>query len=183
MTPFNANSLRVKYSYTMAREIALASAAIKQRHYEQQQTNPAYWDEDRAAIEADGVVPDERTGVAVPVIRYAVPAMEYERGEPDTEAFNRAEQEKRDEQAAQEKAEAERVEREGAGLWDMVKAAPKAMAALVTPDSPMAQERLAICKGCENWTGSKCRKCGCFTALKVRLPSESCPIGKWSAVS
>ena len=27
----------------------------------------------------------------------------------------------------------------------------------------------------------RCRACGCFTAVKARLPHEHCPAGKWPA--
>lgn len=60
-------------------------------------------------------------------------------------------------------------------------AARKAVVAAVTPESEMSNRRLEVCRGCENWTGMTCRVCGCLTALKVRLPSEACPIGKWTA--
>lgn len=42
--------------------------------------------------------------------------------------------------------------------------------------------RLAICGECEHYTGSRCKLCKCFTAAKLRLPHEKCPIGKWSSV-
>jgi hypothetical protein len=77
----------------------------------------------------------------------------------------------------------QREPRDGTGLVALIKAAPKVAAALVrTEDPALAEKRLAICKGCEHWDGNRCRKCGCFTALKVRLKSESCPVGKWPAV-
>ncbi len=41
------------------------------------------------------------------------------------------------------------------------------------------QERLQVCRGCEYHTGLRCRVCGCFTTVKVRLPHEACPLGKW----
>jgi rubrerythrin len=63
----------------------------------------------------------------------------------------------------------------------MAMAAAKAARAVVTPESDMSRRRLEVCKTCENWTGHTCKVCGCFTALKVRLPDEACPIGKWAA--
>jgi len=177
---YNADSLQVRYSYLMARELAHASAAIRQKHYEAQQVDPTYWEADKAAQAEDGVTPDPKTGVAVPVIRMVAPGVVYERGEPDTDAANRrfqAEAAAALEQQQQEQAE---VEKNGASIMDMVKAGPKILSAMLKPsDSPMALKRLEVCKGCEHWTGSKCRKCGCFTGLKVRLPEEACPIGKW----
>ena len=74
----------------------------------------------------------------------------------------------------------QREPRDGTGLIAMVKAIPKVAAALVeSGDTDMARKRLDICKACEHWDGHRCRKCGCFAALKVRLASQACPIGKW----
>ncbi len=66
------------------------------------------------------------------------------------------------------------------GPMHYIAGAAKAVVASVTADSPMSERRLAICKGCDQWDGSRCRQCGCFTGLKVRLPAEACPIGKWA---
>jgi hypothetical protein len=178
---YNANSLRVKYSYLMARELARASAAIRQRHYEAQQSDPDYWEADKLAQANDGVTPDPTTGVAVPIIHMSAPGVVYERGEPDHEAANQRFQAEATAALEQQQREHTEVEKNGASIIDMVKAGPKIISAMLKPsDSPMALKRLEVCKGCEHWTGSKCKKCGCFTSLKVRLPSEACPIGKWS---
>jgi hypothetical protein len=67
------------------------------------------------------------------------------------------------------------------GPMHYIAGAAKAVVASVTADSPMSERRLAICKGCDQWDGSRCKQCGCFTGLKVRLPAEACPIGKWHA--
>ena len=55
----------------------------------------------------------------------------------------------------------------------------------VSSDVLIARED--ICRECPEWdpqafsaTG-KCRKCGCSTWAKLRMPAESCPLGKWSA--
>lgn len=42
-------------------------------------------------------------------------------------------------------------------------------------------ERLAICRGCDqlDQASERCFKCGCFTAMKRKLKTESCPMGKW----
>jgi hypothetical protein len=54
-------------------------------------------------------------------------------------------------------------------------------------DNDTFSNRLSICKGCEFWdeigfgkTG-KCKKCGCSTQAKLRLPNERCPLipAKW----
>jgi uncharacterized paraquat-inducible protein A len=41
------------------------------------------------------------------------------------------------------------------------------------------QARLEICKTCEFFTGKRCKRCGCFMALKTTLHEASCPVGKW----
>jgi hypothetical protein len=61
-------------------------------------------------------------------------------------------------------------------------AAPVKMTqAICEPESDMSRRRLDICRACDKWNGSTCSICGCFTALKVRLKAEACPIGKWPA--
>jgi hypothetical protein len=46
-------------------------------------------------------------------------------------------------------------------------------------------QRLDTCKGCEFWDGKalkgtgRCRKCGCSTWAKLKLPHEKCPVDKW----
>jgi hypothetical protein len=39
--------------------------------------------------------------------------------------------------------------------------------------------RMAICEGCENYAGGRCRLCGCQLHAKVLMLSEHCPISKW----
>jgi hypothetical protein len=78
-------------------------------------------------------------------------------------------------------AQAEAQQTPAHGPMHYIAGAAKAVVASVTADSPMSERRLAICKGCDQWDGSRCNQCGCFTGLKVRLPAEACPIGKWSA--
>ena len=48
-------------------------------------------------------------------------------------------------------------------------------------DKELIESRLAICNTCPwfNKNLQKCRKCGCFMALKSTLKQASCPIGKW----
>lgn len=45
----------------------------------------------------------------------------------------------------------------------------------------VSDERLVICKGCENFVEktSKCNMCGCFMEYKSLIMSASCPINKW----
>ncbi len=44
-----------------------------------------------------------------------------------------------------------------------------------------AKKRLSICQSCEFFDSlqTRCKKCGCFMALKTYLKAERCPIGKW----
>ena len=41
------------------------------------------------------------------------------------------------------------------------------------------EERLDVCRTCEQHTGLRCKVCGCFTAAKTWLRHEGCPLGKW----
>jgi hypothetical protein len=58
-------------------------------------------------------------------------------------------------------------------------------------DNQTIIDRQAICAECERGgehknsrgTPFKCLECGCYVPAKTRLASESCPIGKWSAVN
>ncbi|KKM79072.1 hypothetical protein LCGC14_1353590 [marine sediment metagenome] len=47
---------------------------------------------------------------------------------------------------------------------------------------PMTQERLAICNGCEWNCWGLCRKCFCVINVKIRVPNEKCPLGKWTKI-
>lgn len=43
-----------------------------------------------------------------------------------------------------------------------------------------AEERLNICKQCPELKAlNRCRLCGCFMGIKVRIFKSSCPAGKW----
>ena len=56
-----------------------------------------------------------------------------------------------------------------------------------TPPEVLA-EREATCRACPEWDAAalnntgRCRKCGCSTWAKLRMASESCPLGKWRAL-
>lgn len=43
------------------------------------------------------------------------------------------------------------------------------------------KRRMEICEACDQFdpSGKRCRKCGCFMALKTAMRSQACPIGKW----
>jgi len=51
------------------------------------------------------------------------------------------------------------------------------------------QARLAICKTCDQFTGTACAQCGCRVNLEQRFRnklawrSEACPLGKWPALA
>ena len=53
-------------------------------------------------------------------------------------------------------------------------------------DQSTVVERLFHCGQCEHKKGSgfmaRCNLCGCFIEAKTRLASQSCPVGRWSAV-
>jgi hypothetical protein len=46
-----------------------------------------------------------------------------------------------------------------------------------------SNERLEICKACEEYDSdtSRCKKCGCFMKAKTMWPSSKCPLDKWSS--
>ena len=50
----------------------------------------------------------------------------------------------------------------------------------LTADEEVIMERMKICGGCEFFTKHRrCKKCGCFMDLKVKLGASECPEGKW----
>lgn len=57
-----------------------------------------------------------------------------------------------------------------------------------TPPEALA-ERQRLCRECPEWDAKalngtgRCRKCGCSTWAKLRMATESCPLGKWLAIS
>ena len=143
-----------RQSYALRKELLESAYRIQAKHAAMQESDPSYWDTDQALVAADGARVDA-SGVGIPMMRFEPP-------KPDA---------------------TDEGKREGLTLAGAIKAIPKVAAALVrTEDPALAEQRLTICKGCEHWDGKRCGKCGCFTALKVRLKSESCPVGKWSAV-
>lgn len=46
----------------------------------------------------------------------------------------------------------------------------------------IGDERLEICKSCEHLEieSLRCRQCGCYMEIKVKLPFVSCPLDKWN---
>lgn len=61
----------------------------------------------------------------------------------------------------------------------LAKGAGRAVKALALPETEESQKRLSVCQGCSEWTGKSCKICGCFVKLKVKIPEEKCPLGKW----
>lgn len=48
-------------------------------------------------------------------------------------------------------------------------------------DNQLAIKRITICKQCPELISitNQCKKCGCFMAVKTKLDSAKCPLGKW----
>jgi hypothetical protein len=57
--------------------------------------------------------------------------------------------------------------------------AVKALKSLAYKPTEQSEQRLAICHSCPEWNGKSCKVCGCYVKLKVRVPEEKCPHGKW----
>ena len=64
-----------------------------------------------------------------------------------------------------------------------IRAVSSELRAIVNQEPPVTEaeqeRRFAICLRCEFFHDSRCVKCGCFMALKSRMRSQSCPVGKW----
>lgn len=64
-------------------------------------------------------------------------------------------------------------------------AAGSAMRAAMRGDQVWASEqvrarRLAECDACPNVRSDwRCSQCGCYLPAKVKLATESCPVGRW----
>lgn len=43
----------------------------------------------------------------------------------------------------------------------------------------LAGQRWEICQGCDQLALNRCRQCGCYMKVKVKLETSKCPIGKW----
>lgn len=50
-------------------------------------------------------------------------------------------------------------------------------------DRAVRLSRESECHQCPQRGRMMCRKCGCVIAAKIRVASESCPIGRWTAVT
>jgi hypothetical protein len=63
--------------------------------------------------------------------------------------------------------------------FDLIKNALQGGGLIVSPE--VQQQRLEICKSCEQYDESqqRCKKCGCFLPAKVSFALDSCPENKW----
>lgn len=56
-------------------------------------------------------------------------------------------------------------------------------AGLPTRTKPQREALLAVCNTCDRHSNdgifSRCGECGCFLSVKVRMATETCPLGKW----
>lgn len=65
-------------------------------------------------------------------------------------------------------------------LYDYIERLPKEDKV----DSKVYEQRLAMCKECENLQSGMCRVCGCYVELRAAMKVRECPgmPKKWSAV-
>lgn len=45
----------------------------------------------------------------------------------------------------------------------------------IKADETLYQERLAICKQCDNLTDGMCVKCGCYVEMRAAMKHKGCP--------
>jgi hypothetical protein len=55
----------------------------------------------------------------------------------------------------------------------------KAITGTARPNEKIERARMKACRGCPKYSLGRCRFCGCIVALKIRVESEKCPLGKW----
>jgi hypothetical protein len=90
------------------------------------------------------------------------------------------------EHAAQVKANPPSLPQQAASLGKSLLNWTNSGFAATPPDILAARE--ATCRACPEWDAGamggtgRCRKCGCSTWAKLRMATESCPLGKWEAV-
>jgi hypothetical protein len=60
--------------------------------------------------------------------------------------------------------------------------AKAALGVQAAPDETV-RARWAECLACDSHDAGRCTACGCFTGAKVRVAGETCPRGKWQAVT
>lgn len=49
----------------------------------------------------------------------------------------------------------------------------------ILAEEPVVRQRLLICEKCDQKSGVRCLKCGCFLTLKSAIKVATCPINKW----
>lgn len=49
----------------------------------------------------------------------------------------------------------------------------------VVAAADLAERRVATCIECPYFRAGRCARCGCFVALKAKLVTERCPLGRW----
>lgn len=67
----------------------------------------------------------------------------------------------------------------------------KVLAGVDRPARHIIDQRLKACTGipiggsscCPFYRRGKCQKCGCWIALKAKVGAESCPMGRWQAMT
>lgn len=71
-------------------------------------------------------------------------------------------------------------------VGDLVRGAvgvAKAALGVQAATDEVVRARWAACLACDAHDCGRCTACGCFTGAKVRVASEACPRGVWSAVT
>lgn len=54
-----------------------------------------------------------------------------------------------------------------------------ARAGMPIANSVTLESREGVCLSCEYYRKPICIKCGCIIAIKARLQTSRCPVGKW----
>jgi ribosomal protein L32 len=51
-----------------------------------------------------------------------------------------------------------------------------------TVSEQVKQERLDICKGCDEFSSAlrSCKQCGCYMPAKAMFANSTCPLNKWA---
>ncbi len=69
-----------------------------------------------------------------------------------------------------------------ASLLDKMKGAAglvKAELGIGKVDDATEAKRRALCVECDQYDFGRCLECGCYLHAKVKIESETCPIGRW----
>lgn len=76
------------------------------------------------------------------------------------------------------------VQQVAPGVFQMASTFTQSMAKFAaggfqTTRDDMQKARLETCQTCAHRQHNRCVLCGCIISLKVKMPHEHCPIGKW----